>query len=136
MHVKSEPAAVGDRSGARAGRWLHSFVVGFPVYATIQHSFTYMLSRMSQEEDLKSLRCRKADIGYYWLLLLSFLMPLSTCCPGCSPHLQLDRTDLASVNYPFLELHGLHQVLPGYLTTLKLRLVLSQKPGSNSGLLL
>lgn len=24
------------------------------VYAAIQHSFTYMLSRMSQEEDLKS----------------------------------------------------------------------------------
>lgn len=102
MKVKSEPVAVGDRGGAKAGRWLHSIVVGFPVYATIQHSFTYMLSHMSQEEDLKSLRCRKADIVYCWLLLLSFLMPLSACCPGCSLHLQLDRTDLASVNYPFL----------------------------------
>jgi len=54
MNIKSEPVAAGDRNGAEAGRWLHSFVVGFPVYAAIQYSFTYMLSRMSQEEDLTS----------------------------------------------------------------------------------
>ena len=54
MNIKSEPAAVGDRNGAEAGRWLHSFMVGFPVYAAIQHFFIYMLSRMSQEEDLTS----------------------------------------------------------------------------------
>lgn len=67
MNIKSEPAAAGDRNGAEAGRWLHSFVVGFPVYAAIQHSFTYMLSRMLQEEDLTSL-----DVGRLTLVIVDF----------------------------------------------------------------